>query len=272
MSDPFLIEGPALISFSGGRTSGYMLHEIVRAHGGRLPDDVKVAFANTGKEREETLRFVHECGSRWGVHVHWLEWRNAKPCFEEIGYNSAARAGEPFGALIAKKKFLPNWQARFCTQFLKVEALHAFMASLGHERYAEIIGLRRDEPWRLAKMMGRNEDEARKCVAPLAKANVTRRDVMTFWAQQPFDLGLSSGEGNCDLCFMKGRALRLALIRRRPSLADWWADWEAETGGFFDRRDRYAAMKIEVEQQGDFDFDGSEEHDAECGLLCGEAA
>lgn len=98
MMDPYRIEGPALISFSFGRTSAFMLHEIVRAHGGKLPDDVKVAFSNTGKEREETLRFGHECGSRWGVHVHWLEWRDTKPCFEEVGYNSAARNGEPFAA------------------------------------------------------------------------------------------------------------------------------------------------------------------------------
>lgn len=54
-SNPYLIEGPALISFSGGRTSAYMLHQIIQAHGGTLPDDVVVAFANTGKEREVTL-------------------------------------------------------------------------------------------------------------------------------------------------------------------------------------------------------------------------
>lgn len=29
--DPFLIEGPAVISFSGGRTSGYMLRRILDA-------------------------------------------------------------------------------------------------------------------------------------------------------------------------------------------------------------------------------------------------
>jgi hypothetical protein len=67
VTNPYLIEGPALISFSGGRTSGYMLWQILDAHGGTLPDDVHVCFANTGKEREETLRFVHECETRWGV-------------------------------------------------------------------------------------------------------------------------------------------------------------------------------------------------------------
>jgi hypothetical protein len=51
------------VSFSGGRTSAYMLWRALQAYGGKLPDDHVVAFANTGKEREETLRFVHECGA-----------------------------------------------------------------------------------------------------------------------------------------------------------------------------------------------------------------
>ena len=147
----FAIAGPALISFSGGRTSGYI--EVLRAHGGTLPDDVKVAFANTGKEREETLRFVHECGLRWGVKVHWLEWRDAKPCFDEVGYNSASRAGEPFAALITKKKRLPNWKERWCTALLKVDVLTAFAAEQGWQpgAYAETIGLRYDEGFRLLR-------------------------------------------------------------------------------------------------------------------------
>src|SRR5262249_51915872 len=101
-ANPYQISGPALVSFSGGRTSAYMVHKIVRAHEGRLPDDVVVCFANTGKEREETLRFVHECATRWGVKVHWIEWRNYDPGFEEVGYSSAARNGEPFATLIRK--------------------------------------------------------------------------------------------------------------------------------------------------------------------------
>jgi len=50
-----------------------MLWNILQAHGGALPADIRVCFANTGKEREETLRFVHECETRWGVRVHWIE-------------------------------------------------------------------------------------------------------------------------------------------------------------------------------------------------------
>ena len=73
MTNPYKIDGPALISFSGGRTSGFMLWHILDAHNGELPPDVYVTFANTGKEREETLRFVFECQSRWGAKIRWLE-------------------------------------------------------------------------------------------------------------------------------------------------------------------------------------------------------
>ena len=65
-SNPYKINGPALISFSGGRTSGFMLWNIIQAHGGTLPKDVYVTFANTGKEAPETLDFVHEIEQKFG--------------------------------------------------------------------------------------------------------------------------------------------------------------------------------------------------------------
>ena len=61
MTDPFFLSEPSMVSFSGGRTSGYMLRRILDAHGGMLPDHAKVVFANTGKERPETLDFVQRC-------------------------------------------------------------------------------------------------------------------------------------------------------------------------------------------------------------------
>jgi len=252
--------GPALISFSGGRTSAYMLHEIVRAHGGTLPADVIVGFANTGKERDETLRFVQRCAAAWGVHVNWVE-ASGPTTFE-----AASRQGEPFDALIERKKFLPNSAMRFCTQELKVKPLHDLASRLLGASYTEVIGLRYDEVRRYGKMVGRNLDEGRQCVAPLFSARITERDVLAFWKAQPFDLGLSPGEGNCDLCFLKGAGLLRSLIRENPDAADWWVAHEERRGAQFTKRDSYAQMRSDAAKNGDlFEI---EEHDVECGLLC----
>jgi hypothetical protein len=247
-----------------------MLHEIIRAFGGALPAGIHVVFANTGKECEETLRFVHDCATNWSVRVRWVEWRNTAEGFEEVGFNSASRNGEPFAALIAKKGMPPNWQARFCTAFLKVAAMTSFSRTLGWRpgEYREVIGLRNDEGIRLLKMFARNDEDGRLCVAPLARAKVNEPDIMNFWAASPFDLGLRPGEGNCDLCFLKGRGLRKSIIRQKPSRADWWIEQETSVNGFFDRRDSYANLRDEVRGQLDMFEVMDDEHDVECGLLC----
>jgi 3'-phosphoadenosine 5'-phosphosulfate sulfotransferase (PAPS reductase)/FAD synthetase len=240
MSDPFLITGPALISFSGGRTSAYMLWRILQAHGGTLPPDVVVAFANTGKEREETLRFVHECGSRWGLRVRWLEWRHdgtSNGATEEVGFNSASRCGEPFDALIDHKQRLPNGRERWCTEFLKVRPLQALMGALGYGspgEYTEVIGLRYDELDRVVTGRARAEKDGRNIDYPLVGARLTKRDVRAFWwgrdrrfetSEQPqgFDLGLPDLWGNCDFCFAMGVAIREERARQMPSVATWWS-------------------------------------------------
>jgi hypothetical protein len=73
-----LPDGNVQIAFSGGRTSAYMLHQIIEANGD-LPDRVAVTFQNTGREMPQTLDFVQQCAARWGVRVIWLEHAPKKP-------------------------------------------------------------------------------------------------------------------------------------------------------------------------------------------------
>lgn len=267
---PYLIEGPALISFSGGRTSAYLLYHILKAHDGRLPSDVNVAFANTGKERDETLRFVHECSSRWGVYVHWLE-RRARGELELVGFNSASRNGEPFEELIREKQRLPNWQERWCTEHLKVKPLFALAESFGWKAgtYAEVVGLRNDEGHRILRGLDRAEKDGRRMLYPLARAKVVKADVMAFWNAQDFDLGLAPYEGNCDFCFMKGRGIRKRLIRDGKTSPAWWIEQEREQEGWFDRRDTMAGLVEECRRSPElFDEPEDFEYDTECGLIC----
>lgn len=273
MSDPFLVHGPATVSFSGGRTSAYMLHRIVEAHGGALPENVHVVFANTGKERPETLTFVQECAARWGVKIVWVEWRDNQEGFDIVGPNSCSRQGEPFLNLIRKKKRLPNWTERWCTGFLKVAAMHAYLASVGLEigKFTEVIGLRFDEGHRIIRGERRAEIDGRHVLYPLGASKIRKADVMAFWKEQPFDLQLEPWEGNCDHCFLKGRGIKKRIIRDYPHIPLWWSAIEQEMGQWFDRRDTVAQLIEEVRRSPELwdaeDF--KQEFDAECGDICG---
>lgn len=242
MNDTFLITGPAVISFSGGRTSAYMLWRILQAHSGTLPADVVVCFANTGREMPATLDFVARCASEWGVHIVWLEFRVRRADgYEVVSHNSASRKGEPFEALIQGKHMLPNPVMRSCTQELKIRTIERWVrAEMGWGVWANVIGMRADDP------PGRLEKMRPGSVAPLVTAGVTKPDVLAFWKEQPFDLGLAGPwEGNCDGCYLKSRAAIMRMQRDHPVRMAWWPGMEALEIGttprgrtFNDPRDR----------------------------------
>ena len=236
-NNPYKIEGNALISFSGGRTSGFMLYQILQAWGGKLPDDVHVVFANTGKEMPQTLDFIHDCETKWNVKIHWLELdiQEERPIYrtKEVTYEIASRKGEPFGALIDKKNMLPNPTMRICTTELKINVMSRFMRSKGYKEWANVVGLRYDEPRRVAKQkrqndLGKNKWES---LVPLYDSKITVEDVGKFWATNDFDLNLPNHNGktqagNCDLCYLKGTQTLINIIREKPELADWWIEQE----------------------------------------------
>lgn len=288
--NPYRIVGPALISFSGGRTSGYMLKHILDAHGGALPPDVHVVFANTGLEREETLRFVHECQVRWGVPIHWFEWRSrlkrtpVEDRFEEVGYNSAARGGEPFKALVASKKSTPNAVRRWCTEHLKMQVCADFMEARGYASWNNVIGLRADELRRVVKKDIQNAEgeNAWTTLMPMVKARAVKSDVRRFWfgqdtvdltipardLPQGFDLGLEEWEGNCTLCFMNGERLLKWKIRKRPEDVAVWSEMEAVGGGTFTTEYSYAELARRVAESPLLPLEPEDfsERDTECGV------
>ena len=252
MSNPFEIKEPTVISFSGGRTYGFMLWKVLEAHQMSLPDDAKVIFANTGKEDEATLKFVHDCSVNWNVPIVWLEYQDhddSKQRFKVVTYETASRNGEPFEAIIRKRQYLPNPVTRFCTAELKIRTIHKYLRSIGwddHDENSDWIGIRADEPRRAAKIARER--------TPLVTAGIGKTDVGNFWKAQSFDLGLPNFNGvtyhgNCDLCFLKGESQTRSLIAEKPERAIWWAKMEAmamaskpDGARFRKDRDSYQAM------------------------------
>lgn len=276
--NPYLLpDGPVQIAFSGGRTSGFMLYEILQANGG-IPERAVVTFQNTGREMNETLDFVAEVGDRWGVKIVWLEYRGEAPFFEIVGHNSASRNGEPFDALIQKRKYLPNQQTRFCTIELKVRTAKRYLVSLGWKHWTNAVGFRADEPHRLNKPKPKDRWTV---WAPLADAGIGRHHVTEFWSKQAFDLRLPNVGGNCwlgncDGCFLKSEASIAAFTRDYPERAAWWEAAEAtateltnsSSAAFFSKRYTRADMRKYMERQGDWALstDGAlcQKDDGEC--------
>ena len=277
--NPYSILEPTCISFSGGRTSGYMLYKILEAHQMSLPKEAVVCFANTGKEDEATLKFVNDCSINWNVPIVWLEYTEAdesKDRWKQVTYETASRNGEPFEAVIRKKNYLPNPVTRFCTIEMKIRTIANYLLSIGmcekrsHGEYMSWVGIRADEPRRAAKIP--------RDRTPLVAAGVTKEMVGEFWRNQSFDLELPNingvtYHGNCDLCFLKGSSQTMSLITEKPERAVWWAKMEAlalasKPDGARFRKDRpsYASMMQFTKDQTDM-FDPNEETIA---CFCGD--
>jgi hypothetical protein len=207
---PYKLSGTTVVSFSGGRTSAYMLRQVLVNN--EDLSDLVVTFANT-----------------------------------VVDYPTASRQGEPFEALIRKRKYLPNPVTRFCTIDLKIRIIHKYLRGLGlstEEAPVDMMtGIRADEPRRVVKIRHRKSTSESKwatMVMPLADAGVGVQDVTDFWSGQPFDLMLPTIngrtlEGNCDLCFLKGAKQVYSIIASDRHKAEWWARMESSvvSGGKF---------------------------------------
>ena len=270
MTNPYNIEPPALISFSGGRTSGFMLKKIIDSYNGTLPENLYVVFANTGKEMPQTLDFVKDCAEKWNCKIHWLELEiaNERPVYrtKKVNYETASRKGEPFEALIKRRKMLPNPVMRMCTQELKMNVIKRFMKEKGHKEWTNVIGLRYDEPRRVAKQSRQNDSNvnAWDSVCPLYQDKITVKEILEFWRKNNFDLKLTSENGqttagNCDLCYLKGTKTLTKIIKEKPDLADWWIAQEKKIDATFRKNGSYIDLldltKLEDRQLELFDDD-----------------
>ena len=278
MANPFkLPEGNVQIAFSGGRTSAFMLKQIIDANPDWPSDRVQVTFQNTGREMPETLDFVRDVELHFGVPVTWIEYRGEGSSFKIVDWYTASREGEPFEQLIRKRKYLPNQNMRFCTEELKIRTAKRYLRWLGWDYWTNCVGIRADEPHRLNKAPPKDRWTVWR---PLAEAGVGKHDVSDFWKSQQFDLQLANINGttplgNCDGCFLKGEKKIAELIRQYPERAKWWEQMEdlaaslsAKEAATFKKNTKRREMRYFINSQGDWIFDAQDalcqQDDGEC--------
>ena len=211
-----------IVSFSFGRTSAFLLRRLLDTYPDRR---IHVVFANTGKERPETLAFGQECCERWGVNIVLLQAvvhpeKGIATGYEIIpDFASLDREGKVFEDVIAKYG-IPNNSFPHCSRELKTQPIGAWIKDhFTGVPFEMALGIRADEAHREGQWW-----------YPLIEWGVTKAQVRQFWREQPFDLGLKDYEGNCDLCWKKGHNKNLTLLEERPELGRWWAAMEAKYG------------------------------------------
>lgn len=217
-----------LVSFSGGETSAFLLQYILKNYSDY---NIKVVFANTGEENEETLSFVEKCAKYFNVDVVWLEY--ARLGFKIVDFKTAYRSHDeieiankwqnhPFREYISHFG-IPNKQNMTCTRELKEYIINRYLSSCGWKpsTHTKCIGIRADEIDRIGKHW-----------YPLVSLGITKPMINSYWDSMPFRLNLKGYEGNCKVCWKKSFRKLVTISRENPEWFNFTRQMELEYGNF----------------------------------------
>lgn len=213
-----------LLSFSGGETSAYMTQWCLSNLKNKYI--MKVVFANTGEENEETLEFVKKCDDILDFNTVWVECvvneGRSGTTHKIVDFETASRKGEPFEDVI-KKYGIPNQAYPHCTRELKTAPITSFVKNdLAWSEYYTAIGIRVDEVDRVDP-----KRKEKKFIYPLAEYHrCTKQHINKYWSDMPFRLDLKGYQGNCKACWKKSYRKLYTIANESPKSFDNMRKWE----------------------------------------------
>jgi hypothetical protein len=203
-----------IASFSGGRTSAYMCYLLKKMN---IPD-LEFIFMDTGAEHPKTYEFIKKCDNYFDLNLKVL-----RPVINQemgVGVNYKVLTTNDMGWDISIMKELTkkygtfNYLTPLCTSMLKTTVAQKYIKQF--DNVTQWIGIRIDERRRLKDKKGF------KYLAEVS--SMSKRDILGWWNEQPFDLEIPEHLGNCVFC-VKKNANYIALAQRdEPDLYRDWAD------------------------------------------------
>lgn len=197
-----------IVSFSGGRTSAYLVHLMEEKR--KVEDiNVKYVFCDTGAEHPLTYKFIKDVVNYYGIDLICLRAVIPPTLGEGVTYKIVNINDIGFDLSIwqqfMEKYSTPSVRTPICTDRLKKTPFDKWLKTIDGE-HITWLGIRSDEPRRLRE---------RERVCYLAEiSDFDKQDVLDFWKEMPFDLELKHEcLGNCVFCVKKSVG-KIALAER----------------------------------------------------------
>jgi hypothetical protein len=215
-----------VVSFSGGRTSAYMVYLIEQMRkSGEWQGNVEYIFMDTGAEHPKTYEFIKKCVANFGIDLTCLYGDFNQPVGVGHTYKVAPleqcrhdMISGPFAQLM-KKYGAPTVMSAWCTSRMKEETHDKYCNDkYGKGKYVTWLGIRADEPKRLK--IGRSP--SLRYLAEIS--DFEKDDILDFWSGMPFDLEIQEHLGNCVFCIKKSINKLALAARDEPELAAQWIE------------------------------------------------
>lgn len=216
-----------IVSFSGGRTSAYLVH-LMEERKKRENLEIEYVFMDTGAEHPKTYDFIKECVNYFGIDLTVLKIEinptlGEANTFSQCGVDDIRWDLSRFKKMVAKYGNPYNPGGGYCTDQMKTQTfkryvkekarLYKFYANIDFE-FVSWIGIRVDEKTRL------KQKNNVKYLAHISQMD--KDDIIGWWSEMPFDLETPEFSGNCAFCIKKSSS-RIAIAQKEsPELYYEW--------------------------------------------------
>lgn len=225
-------EKKKIISFSGGRTSGYTVNIF------KDDPDAYFIYMDTGAEHPATYQFIKDIVKQWKINLVCLRAVVNPKMNKGVGYkiipiDELKQDLEPWKEML-KKYGSPYYDMPFCTARMKTEPFEKYCNDVfGKNNYERWIGIRSDEPKRLPIEVleklslpihkdAKNQKDGFRYLAEIS--DFTKEDILDWWEQQPFDLAITEHLGNCVFCIKKHLNKVALAAKDEPEQAVKWIE------------------------------------------------
>mgnify|MGYP002640921915 FL=1 len=176
-------------------------------------ENVDFIFMDTGAEHPKTYDFIKNVNKEFNLSLVCLRLKINQELGKGNGYSivNIDEIGsdlKPFKDMLSKYG-VPYIGGMFCTDRMKLVPYKKYCDdTYGKKNYETWLGIRADEKRRLAK---------KPSIRYMAEiSDFEKQDVLDWWSEQDFDLGINEWLGNCVFCPKKSN-LKLAAAQRDES-------------------------------------------------------